>query len=267
MTRYDPFAYGEIRLDPNQQKGGSPPDAEDLLFAAGETVKQAPPADSSWSLMNENVDDLLPSASPNMREAADFGAEILGEDRALEDADSLYAESPYDDDDTSDLQPLEEMMADASSGAASPASADDSEDLDDLAGYVSGSAANVPDADPVVAPVLAVVEEPREGDVTAPRTKRREVRRQRLSVAPLAPEPAVAVAAKSSKQAKSGTKAGVPSRRRSSAFAAIMPLALCASGGTAASWFLVMQSNPVMAGIIGAATLVGALFSWLFLRG
>jgi hypothetical protein len=266
MTRYDPFAYGEVRLDPNQQNGGSPPDAEDLLFAAGESVKQAPPANSSWALMNENVDDLLPGASPNMRETADFSAEILGEAGAFEDADSLYAESPFGED-ASDLQPLEEMMADPSRGAAEQTGDDDGADLDDFAGYVSGSAANVADEEPVVAPVQEVAAQPREGDLAAPPTKRREVRRQRLPVAPLAPVAASPVAKRSSKKVKSGKQAGVPSRRRSSAFAAIMPLALCAGGGTAASWFLVMQSNPVMAGIIGAATLVGALFSWLFLRG
>ena len=49
--------------------------------------------------------------------------------------------------------------------------------------------------------------------------------------------------------------------------AAALPIAICAGGGTAASWFWVMQQNPVMAGILGATTLVSALFAWLLLRG
>jgi hypothetical protein len=34
-----------------------------------------------------------------------------------------------------------------------------------------------------------------------------------------------------------------------------------------ASWMLVMQQNPVMAGIVAAITVVGAAFAWLLLRG
>ena len=79
MTRYDPFAYGEVRLDPNQQKGAAPGDAEDLLFAEGEQVKQATPADASWALLNEDVDDLLPCSAEPDPCAEEFGAEILGE--------------------------------------------------------------------------------------------------------------------------------------------------------------------------------------------
>jgi hypothetical protein len=83
MTRYDPYSYGQVRLDgaPAATDAKSAPD--DLLFADGGAVKQGPPADSSWALLDENVDSLLPGASKGSSAAAagsvEFGADILGE--------------------------------------------------------------------------------------------------------------------------------------------------------------------------------------------
>ena len=245
MTRYDPFAYGEVRLDPNTQQGGAPSDAEDLLFASGESVKQAPPADSSWSLLDEDVDDLLPSAS-SARAAAEFGAEILGEQDAMSLADL--------DDALPGSQQLSGMMGDTNSGY-------EADDDDALAGFVASKPRPQPQPQPQESavpqpePVLA----PAEGEAVAQPRKRREVRRR--------PLPVEAVAAALPVPAAPSKKKAPGMRRRRPALAALLPLALCAGGGTAASWFWVMQSNPVMAGILGAGTLVAALFTWLFLRG
>lgn len=226
MTRYNPFAYGEVRLDPNQQKGAPSGDAEDLLFAEGEQTKQAPAADASWELMNSDVDDLLPGAAPADHVAEEFGAEILGECDAGAPAggvtneyasEALLSEAPV-------FEPAPDLAEPAPMPEAAPAAA----------------------APPVVP--------------TAPGA-RREVRRQPVAKG----TPATVAAAPSTRRGKRTSRA--PKRRRSRVLAGMVPLTLCAGGGTAASWFWVMQSNPVMAGILGAITLVGALFSWLFLRG
>lgn len=195
MTRYDPFAYGEVRLAANQKNGGPPPDADDLLFDPGEATKQGPPPDTNWSLVSEQ-DEAEPMPPPDSAAAIAFGSEILGEEPCV---DSIYGE---------------------------PA---------------AGCAA---DED------LAAAPEP------APPDQAREVRRRPLPL----PSAKPIAAAKRRKRA-------TPRRRSRPILAALVPLMLCAGGGIGASWFWVMQYNPVLAGILGAATVVSSLFSWLWLRG
>ena len=89
MTRYDPFSYGSVRLDPGAPEEPRGQDAEEMLFAPGESVKQAPPADDSWSLMEEDVGSLLPGNGSPFADASDFGAEILGEASDAETAFSM----------------------------------------------------------------------------------------------------------------------------------------------------------------------------------
>jgi hypothetical protein len=98
-----------------------------------------------------------------------------------------------------------------------------------------------------------------DGEPSTPRG--RAVRRQ-----PLAPR-AAAQPGSEPEAPQQKQFAAVPPRRGLPILAAFLPIALCAGGGTAASWFWVMQNNPVMAGILGATTLVSALFAWLLLRG
>ena len=213
MTRYDPYSYGQVRLDgaPGPASAQAP---DDLLFADGGNVKQAPPAaDSSWSLLEEDVANLLPGGKANAAAAAEFGAEILGE--------SL---PPDIDPDLAALRPRT-GPARATGGAAPPkptAGPSRSE------GLGRGAGADRPLGKPVVS-----LPPPK----AAPRT---EPRRQ--------PAPALV-------------------RRRHPVAGFLVPLSMCAAGGTAASWVYVMQQNPVLAGILGAGTLVGALFAWLLLRG
>ena len=259
MTRYDPFAWGEVRLDSNKQNqaGGSPPDTDDLLFAEGESVKQAPPADSSWSLLDEDVGGLLPGASPNTDEAAEFGAEILGEGTSNE----MLA-----------VDPVPELM-----GGMSPAGTMDhlveqpmASELDTFGIQPALEPPSVREAEPQACDAIAAHAMPMPSleigstDPSAEPRKRREVRPRRpaASYSESAPERPLALAG----QPKAKSKP-LPSLRRFPALAAVVPVVLCAGGGTAGAWLWVMQGNPVMAGIIAAATLVSALFSWLFLRG
>ena len=72
MTRYDPFSYGEVPLETDQRDGAAPLAEEDLLFAAQEDVKQAPPADAGWGAA-----DVAPPAAEVTDEAMQFGAEVL----------------------------------------------------------------------------------------------------------------------------------------------------------------------------------------------
>ncbi|MFT6081899.1 MAG: hypothetical protein ACJAQZ_003974, partial [Planctomycetota bacterium] len=278
MTRYDPFAYGEVRLDPNKQNGGSPPDADDLLFADTESVKQAPPADSSWAMLDEGIESLLPGTSPAVDESLEFGAEILGEDstsdRPFEDplaGEESLSLSDFDDasprslslsdlDDASpSMQSLSEMMGDMPRGETMDHPVDqplDSENYEfDMAPALEQPPAEEPqplarDAMQTNAVLMPSVETGSTEPMAQPR-KRREVRRRRAakSDAEGAPKNAQSGSLAAAEQAKAKS-AALPGRVRLPALAAVIPLAVCAAGGTAASWFLVMQANPVMAGLI-----------------
>ena len=292
MTRYDPFVYGEVRLDANQKKssGGAPPDSDDLLFADTEAVKQAPPADASWSLLDEDVDGLLPGAAPDSEEAVAFGADILGEgapnEMSFEELFSATASAENSqagdgennlsdlDDASPGMQPQPDMMGDeVPAGTVDYLAEQPAPELDVFDESPALQQPSVADAMPAVAAPMPSPEV-RSTDPAAPPRKRREVRRRRIEV----PEPQVddtpvlpaTARARAKAKAKAKTKANANARmgrRRMPALAALAPLLLCVVGGTAASWFWVMQANPVMAGILGAGTLVSALFSWLFLRG
>lgn len=74
MTRFDPFAMDSSA--PADSPGGTP-SPDDMLFAEGATsLRNAPPADSSWGLLDADVGSLLPGAQPA---GLDFGADVLNE--------------------------------------------------------------------------------------------------------------------------------------------------------------------------------------------
>jgi hypothetical protein len=56
-------------------------------------------------------------------------------------------------------------------------------------------------------------------------------------------------------------------RRVASLSGTMVPAALFAGGGTGAAWLALMEQNLVMAGIVGAISLVAAAFTWVWLRG
>lgn len=242
MTRYDPFSYGEVPLD-SKQPSDAAPDAEDLLFAEGEQVKQAPPADSSWALMDEDVEGLLPGANPNAAEAIEFGAEVLGEGTP----EDIPMSDPMTGGAAMSMEDLDGAMPplDASPMMQAPPPQEQQQQQSQMP-------ASQPEPEPAAPPQPAAEATPRRG---------REVRRRPLAVR----QPAQAEAKPDAPREKQF--AAVPPRRRLPILAAFLPITLCAGGGTAASWFWVMQGNPVMAGILGATTLVSALFAWLLLRG
>jgi len=78
MTGYDPFAVDQVQLNDDEVKPAPSPD--DMLFADGvNSSRNAPPADSSWGLLDADVDSLLPGAGSSPSGGLDFGAEVLGE--------------------------------------------------------------------------------------------------------------------------------------------------------------------------------------------
>lgn len=81
MTRFDPFAYGQVNLnDGKASSAATPASPDDLLFAdGGAEARNGPPADSSWGLLDTDVDSLLPNAKTGSASGLDFGADVLGE--------------------------------------------------------------------------------------------------------------------------------------------------------------------------------------------
>ena len=101
----------------------------------------------------------------------------------------------------------------------------------------------------------------------SPRTAAASAPAARAAAAPAAASAATPAAAAKPAKAEAKAPYRVPARRSRPVAAMVVPLVLCASGGTVASWMLVMQQNPVMAGLVAATTIVSAAFAWLLLRG
>jgi hypothetical protein len=234
MSRYDPFAYGQVRLDANAKPAGAPPAGappagpDDMLFAEALAVKQAPPADPSWALLEESVDQLLPGGgSPAAAGAVEFGADILGE--TVDEPQAAVAPAPS--------RPKVATAPRASAGSA------------------AGQPATTPN--------------------TKPSHGAAGKRKPAVVLPPVAPTPTVSSAELAAKAAQGAKKPSDPPRRsgvlpmrRGRPLAAILlPSVLTAGGGTAATWFWLTQQNPVMAGIVGLLSLVGAAFARLLLRG
>ena len=193
MTRYDPFSYGEVPLDTDQRDGAAPLAEEDLLFAAQEDVKQAPPADAGWGAA-----DVAPPAAAVTDEAMQFGADVLGEDAAHHVAEQTEQD---------------------------------------------GALASPPLAEVPATPVAAQAPARPEPALSRPQ----QAPRQRIQAAP--------------------PRAVAAPRRGSPLLAAFVPMVLLTGGGAGSAWLWMTQANPVLAGIAGAATVVGALFTRLLLRG
>jgi hypothetical protein len=203
MTRYDPFSFGEVSLA-NKQKGekpaAAPADADDMLFA-DQPASKAPPGDSSWALLHEDVGNLLPGAAPELQEAMGFAGEPAA---------------------TAGKRPT------AGSRPAGPMGAPPPRPLQPTRG---DAARSKPITQPVSMPEMMIT-------------------------TPVVPA-----------KGEARSAPVMPLRRTRPLVAIVVPFALCVSGGTAAAWLWFLQQNPVMAGFAGGATLIGAAFARLLLRG
>lgn len=78
MTSYDPFSYGQVPM--GRKQAAQPASPDDMLFADTGASRPEPQADSSWALLKENVDNLLPGGgSSGGAGVTEFGRDILGE--------------------------------------------------------------------------------------------------------------------------------------------------------------------------------------------
>lgn len=216
---YDPFSFGQVDLKPEQRSGGASPD--DLLFADGPgPSRAAPPADSSWGLLDADVDSLLPGAK-SAPASFDFGSDVLGETSTIAAASAAPAPAPV---------------------RAKP------------------SATPRPAAEPAV---------PGARGPSALEAPRREVTGRPMVAAQPAPSPS-----SSSKPAPAEAAPTYVARKPSSVgrigrptlAATIVPTTMFATGGAVAAWLYWMEHNPMMAGIVGALTIVASVFARLFLR-
>lgn len=257
MTRYDPFAYGEVHLDPKQSKGEMPSEADDQSFASVDSMQPAPSADCSWSLFDDDSDGLAPTAPSPLEEAEtdDFGGAIFGElpplDHGMLDqvptcgVPSQDAALGYrEPDDAPQELGLEGGVEDFQGQGLS-------NELHELDRQPDNSSLAAPPVDTSASAVEQGVRRARQ---------HREVRRRRQ------PPGTMAVPDTPSQRASKVKKKRVPGRRRRAAMTVALPILLCAGGGTVGSWFWVIQGNPVMASLIVAASIVSGLFARLFLR-
>jgi hypothetical protein len=244
MTRYDPFAYGEVHLDPNQSKGGMPVEVDNQYFAADNPAKPAPSVDSDWSLFDDDADVPAPSVPlPAVEgEIDDFGGSIFGELPPLDHASSGQVSAHL-------MPPQEADDGYGELGDAPQELGSEHHELDPESENLSQ-----------VAPSPNTVPNSAESGVTSAR-QHREVRRRRQPAATVVAPDAVSQGVAKVKKKR------IPGRRRRTALTVALPILLCAGGGTVGSWFWVMQGNPVMASIIAAASIVSGLFARLFLRG
>ena len=79
MTNYDPFSYGEVHLDADQQPGVSAQEVEDLLFADAAPDELAAQPSATWG-RTEPIASAVEGLSPDLAASLDFGGEVLGED-------------------------------------------------------------------------------------------------------------------------------------------------------------------------------------------
>ena len=265
MTEYDPFAWGAVRLDSDKenQDDGLPPDGENLLPT--EEVEQVSSADSDWSLLDDDLGGLQSGASSSAGDESVFGAEILG--------NSTSSQGPFDGALSGDASRNDQGQAEDAFMEPLPVPHARGEQMDEP--LPAGAMDHLVEQPPLhelspgadESPVIAARKPLSEAQPTNPGARqpnRREVRPRPLAEGYAEGDPRQSLGLAGQPKAARG---GLPGKRRSAALAAIVPMAVCAGGGTVVSWFGVMQGNPVMAGIIAAATVVSALFSWLFLRG
>ena len=232
MTRYDPFAKSPAKPDatrvaPSRQE-------EDMLFATGEPVKQGPPADSSWELLHQDLDSLLPNAG-SLRDAELFAAEILGEE----------APAP-----AQRTQPQK-----ATEPAAPPRETTKPAEAKQVTAPPRAAAAPVPAARTLPA-------------AAAPAPKARTLPAAAAPRAAVRTLPAAETTAPTEERAKTTPAPLVPVRptRKRHGVSKHAPAIVFGVGAATGAWLALMQRNHVLAAIVGCATLVGVLFTWLWQR-
>jgi len=102
------------------------------------------------------------------------------------------------------------------------------------------------------------------GPLVAGQVQRTVGARPMAEVAAAPPEAVEVPAPRKQMITRPAPRPGLPRGARLSS--TLVPAALFAGGGTGAAWLYAMQQNLVLAGIVGALSLVGAAFTWVWLR-
>ncbi|MFM1871651.1 MAG: hypothetical protein RL398_1073 [Planctomycetota bacterium] len=201
MTGYDPFAYGQVRLNGGQSKPQGSPD--DILFAdAGPLPGKASPAkNSDWDPVEPTVEPVAKSA-PMPAAAQEFASEVLGE--------------------------APQAMAPQFGGGGNYGG------VAGEAGASFGGASPTPGG-------------------AAPRRPRAE--------RPAGPGGPAAPARPKEKLAPARRPMPMQLDAQPGASAAAVPLLVIAAGTGGAAWAATAGGMPVMAALVGAATLIAAAFA------
>ena len=253
MTRYDPFAKSSAKTD--STRVAPPRHEEDMLFATDEPVKGGPPADSSWELLNEDVDSLLPNAGA-LRDAELFAAEILGEEtpapaqRAQPQKAPEPAAPPRE---TPKPTPAQKPVQ-----AQKPTTAQNTTQAQKPTPAQNTTQAQKPTPAPKqVAPAQ------RAAVTSGPVRTLPAAAAPRVAVRTL---PAAETAAPPATRPKTSLEALVPPRRQPRGASKHAPSIVFGVGASVGGCLALIQHNYVLAAIVGCATLVGVVFTWLWNR-
>ena len=237
MTRYDPFAKSPAKSDTT--KVAPPRQEEDMLFATGEPVKQAPPADSGWESLNEDVDGLLPNAG-TLRDAELFATEILGEETPVpvQKAQPPRATAP--------AAPPRETPKPTQPKTTQPKTTQPKP--------IQPKPIQPKQAQPKQAQPKQVTPAP--SAVPAPRVAVRTL-------------PAAETPAPTEPRAKTPLAPIMPVRqpRERHGISKHAPAIVFGVGASIAACLALMQRNYVLGAIVGCATIVGVVFAWMWRRG
>lgn len=105
---------------------------------------------------------------------------------------------------------------------------------------------------------------PAPAKVAAPEAPPPAVRPKAAAIVPVPAKPAETVGAAKPAPRRGPQPVLMPARTTTAGIATAV--SIVSIGGSAAAWLLIQQQNPVMAAILGAASLVGAAMAWLMLR-
>lgn len=259
MTRYDPFAKNSAKTDSTRVV--PPRHEEDMLFATDEPVKGGPPADSSWDLLNEDVDSLLPHAGA-LRDAELFAAEILGEETAAPAQQAQPQKTP------------EPAAPPRETPKPTPAQKPAQPQKPAQAQKPTPAPKPTPAQKPIPAQNPTQAQKPAQAPKQVAPAPRGPAPSQPVRTLPAAAAPRVAVrtlpAAEAPAPAPTRPKTSLeplePPRRQPRGASKHAPSIVFGVGASVGGCLALVQHNYVLAAIVGCATLVGVVFTWLWNR-
>jgi outer membrane biosynthesis protein TonB len=232
-----------------------------MLFAMGEPVKGGPPADSSWELLNADMDNLLPNAGA-LRDAELFAAEILGEETPApaQGKQQRATEPPAPPRETPKPTQAQKPMT---TQAPKPVPTQPPKPVT--------TQPPKPVTTQAPKPVTTQAPKPVTTQAQKPVTTQTQTQGTPAPRAAVTPRPAVrtlpaAVAPAPTTKTTFDAAMPTPPRRKRPGANRHTPAIVFGVGASVAAGLELIQHNHVLAAIVGCATLVGVLFAWLWNR-